>query len=344
MINLGTNTALPSVSIVIVTWNNGLLLEKCLEALRSQTYKDFEVLVIDNGSSDGSLEGIERRRPTFPLRIERLGSNRGFAAANNIGARLARGEWLALVNADAFPEPDWLERLLEATKKYPNAFFASQQIQVNNPGLLDGEGDVYHVSGLAWRRYYGFPVQEKQEVEEIFSPCGAAALYPRQAFLDAGGFDEDYFSYQEDVDLGFRLRLRGLRCFYVPRAVVQHVGSATFGINSDFAFYHSHRNLVWTFVKNMPGILFWRYLCAHLFLNLVYLVLYTIRRRGIVVWKAKLDALRGLPKAVQKRKLIQKNRKATSADILRIMERGWLRPYLLGYHSRYTLTKSKRDT
>ena len=86
MINLGTNTALPSVSIVIVTWNNGLLLEKCLEALRSQTYKDFEVLVIDNGSSDGSLEGIERRRPTFPLRIERLGSNRGFAAANNIGA------------------------------------------------------------------------------------------------------------------------------------------------------------------------------------------------------------------------------------------------------------------
>ena len=334
----------PLISVIIVAWNSKNYLTACLDRLVPQTFCDFEVVVVDNGSVDHAVDKLEEKYPSLALRLEKLPVNYGFAAANNIGARLAHGQWLALLNADAFPEPDWLERLLEATEKYPNAFFASQQIQVNHSGLLDGEGDVYHVSGLAWRRNYGFPVQEKQEVEEIFSPCGAAALYPRQAFLDAGGFDEDYFSYQEDVDLGFRLRLRGLRCFYVPRAVVRHVGSATFGINSDFAFYHSHRNLVWTFVKNMPGILFWRYLCAHLFLNLVYLVLYTIRRRGIVVWKAKLDALRGLPKAVQKRKLIQKNRKATSADILRIMERGWLQPYLLGYHSRYTLTKSKRDT
>ena len=140
------------------------------------------------------------------------------------GARLARGQWLALLNADAFPEPDWLERLLEAAETIPNAFFASRQIQANSTELLDGEGDVYHISGLAWRRNYGLPVLEKFDTEEIFSSCAAAALYPRQAFLDAGGFDEDYFSYHEDVDLGFRLRLKGLRCFYVPKAVVYHVG------------------------------------------------------------------------------------------------------------------------
>ncbi len=221
--------ASPLVSIIIVTWNSEKHLPACLDALSVQTNKDFEVVIIDNGSTDQNYLNLEEKYSDLKLTIKKNNENLGFAIANNIGARLARGKWLALLNADAFPEPDWLERLLEATQTYPNAFFTSRQIQANNPKFLDGEGDIYHVSGLAWRKNYNLPVYPLNEDQEVFSACGAAALYPRQEFLDAGGFDEDYFSYHEDVDLGFRLRLRGLNCVLVPQAIVHHVGSASTG-------------------------------------------------------------------------------------------------------------------
>ena len=192
----------PLVSILIVVWNSKTYLLTCLEKLSTQTFCDFEVIVVDNGSEDDAMEGLLEKYPSLDLHIKILNSNRGFATANNIGARLARGQWLALLNSDAFPEPDWLKHLLEATEAFPNAFFASRQIQANAPTLLDGEGDAYHISGLVWRRNYGSPVQQNVEVEEIFSSCAAAALYPRQAFLDARGFDEDFSSHHEDVDLG----------------------------------------------------------------------------------------------------------------------------------------------
>ena len=165
-------------------------------------------------------------------------------------------------------------------------------------------------------------------------------MYLRQAFLDAGGFDEDFFSYFEDVDLGFRLQLGGYRCLYVPRAVVHHVGSSTFGERSDFAFYHSHRNLVWTYVKNMPSNLFWLYLLQHIIANLVYVIYYSLQGRGKVLLSAKYDAMRGLSAAKNKRNTIQKKRRVSSSDLARVMEQGWLKPYLLGYHLRRSLRKT----
>ena len=316
----------PFVSIVIVTWNNRTLLNRCLVSLSAQTYKNFEVIIVDNSSSNDILEGLEQNTEPLSLRIEKLSSNQGFAVANNIGARLARGQWLALLNADAFPEPDWLERLLEAAETFPNAFFASRQIQANSPDLLDGEGDVYHVSGLAWRRGYGSQVQEKYEVEEIFSACAAAALYPHQEFLCVGGFDEDFFSYHEDVDLGFRLRLQGLRCYYVPQAVVHHVGSASTGKHSDFAIYHGHRNLVWTYVKNMPAPLFWIFLSLHLFANLTTVLRFWTVGKGKVVWRAKIDAFKALGSMLRKRKKIQQGRRVSVVAIYRAMETNLLAP------------------
>ena len=315
-----------TVSVLIVAWNNGSHLPHCLETLGNQTFKDYEVIVVDNGSTDGSTSILEQDWPDLNLHVERLPVNLGFAAANNFGARLARGQWLALLNADAFPEPDWLEHLLEATETFPNAFFASRQIQANTPNLLDGEGDVYHISGLAWRRNYGMLVQDKQEIEEIFSPCGAAALYPRQTFLEVGGFDEDYFSYQEDVDLGFRLRLQGLRCFYVPKAVVHHVGSASTGKHSDFAIYHGHRNLVWTYVKNMPAPLFWVFLPLHLVANLLTMMKFFLTGHGNAIWRAKLDAVKGIGLMTRKRQEIQQNRQVTVAAIYRVMNHDLFAP------------------
>jgi GT2 family glycosyltransferase len=282
--------------------------------------------------------------PSLKLKVERLNTNHGFAAANNIGARLAHGRWLALLNADAFPEADWLEKLIKSAEDNPEySCFSSRQIQANTPELLDGTGDSYHVSGVAWRRNIDYPSSQfGTNAEEIFSPCAAAALYLHEAFLKVGGFDEDFFSYFEDVDLGFRLRLHGYRALYVPNAVVYHVGSASLGMNSDFSLYHSHRNLVWTFCKNMPTHLFLRYLPAHILANLVYVLYYTISGRGKVLWKAKMDAVHGLPLIWKKRKEIQKTRTATNTDLLCSMEHGWLQSYKHSLsHQRASMKQSK---
>jgi GT2 family glycosyltransferase len=199
----------PLISIILVAWNNKTHLRHCFSALSKKTLRDFEVILVDNGSTDGSIDGMGSRWPDLQLRVERLASNLGFASANNTGVRLARGEWIVLLNADAFPEPAWLENLLKAAEQNPQYnFFSSRQIQYNGTHLLDGAGDEYHVSGLAWRRYYNHIQSEYGlQQEEVFSACAAAAMYRREDFLKVGGFDEDYFSYFEDVDLGFRPRL-----------------------------------------------------------------------------------------------------------------------------------------
>ncbi len=187
-----------------------------------------------------------------------------------------------------------------------------------NTALLDGAGDSYHVSGLAWRTAHGAPDSAVTDYEhEVFSPCAAAALYRHQALIELDGFDEDFFCYMEDVDLGFRLRLAGYRCLYVPRSVVHHVGSGTSGgQDSAFSMYHGHRNLVWVYVKDMPGLLFWIFLPLHLLLNLASIFWFAlIRGRRRVILRAKYDALRGLPKMWRKRRNIQKLRIVSIQDI-----------------------------
>jgi GT2 family glycosyltransferase len=310
-----------------------------MDTLCIQTFRDFEVVLVDNESTDGSLDSLSAFESRLDLRVERLSANRGFAAANNIGARLARGKWLVLLNADAFPERDWLEKLLDAADHNPEyASFSSRQLRESNPSILDGAGDAYHVSGLAWRRFLGYPAAEYGlDAAEVFSPCAAAAMYKRDAFLEVGGFDEDFFSYFEDVDMGFRIRLAGYRCLYVPSAVVHHVGSATFGERSEFAYYHSQRNMVWTYIKNLPAYLFWLHLPAHLMANLVYLTWYSFRLPGKAIWRGKWHALRGLGRMLRKRKEIQSKRRVKPSDLERVMEHGFLKPYLLGYQLRRAL-------
>lgn len=294
-----------------------------------QTIHNFEVILVDNGSVDGSFDGLKEKYPTINLHIHKLSSNQGFAVANNIGARIASGKWLALLNADAFPEPDWLEQLLQAALDNPEFnFFASRQIQANSPELLDGAGDDYHISGLAWRKYYNQPADEfGLQQQEVFSACAAAALYLRDKFLKIGGFDEDYFSYFEDVDLSFRLRLAGGRCLYVPQAVVHHVGSASTGKASDFAFYHGHRNLVWTFFKDMPVLLLWYYLPVHLLMNIYLSCSFLIKAKRSVVLKSKLDAFRSLSTVLRKRKHVQKMRTVSTRAIYNIINKELLAPY-----------------
>ena len=312
------------VSIIVVNWNAGELLTRCLQALARQTLQPRQIYVVDNASCDGSCDRIPTDFPDVTL--IRLDQNIGFAAANNLAVRRADDcEWIALLNPDAFPEPKWLEALMDAAARHPEySFFGSRMLMADSPDLLDGVGDVYHVSGLHWREGHGQRARRNYLHErEIFAPCAAAALYSRDVFLEAGGFDEDYFCYAEDIDLGFRLRLLGYRCLYVPDAVVHHKGSASTGTRSDFSTYHGHRNLVWTYVKNMPGPLFWLYLPLHMAVNAVSIVWFSVKGRWRVILKAKWDAIKGLRVMWRKRKEIQARRVVSAWEIRKMMEKGW---------------------
>ncbi|MDP3028247.1 MAG: glycosyltransferase family 2 protein [Deltaproteobacteria bacterium] len=313
----------PKVAVIIVNWNSGELLKKSLCALQEQKYPIREVIVVDNSSTDSSATGLETYFSN--IKVIRRNENIGFAAANNYGVKsVHESEWLALLNPDAFPEPDWLARLIGATQKFPGySFFGCRMLKAGTPHILDGVGDNYHASGLVWRRGYGSGADNNYpDAGEVFSPCAAAALYRRDAFLDVGGFDEDFFCYVEDVDLGFRLRLAGHRCMLIPDAVVHHVGSAcTGGQHSDFSVYHGHRNLVWTFIKNMPGVLFWALLPIHVLLNFVTVVYFAMHGQGKVILRAKRDAIKGIPKMWRKRLEIQANRRASVMDIWRVLDK-----------------------
>lgn len=311
----------PSVTVIIVNWNGGDMLIECLSRIITQSLAPVQILVMDNASTDGSAQ----RAAKIPgVDVHFSDQNIGFAAANNRGIKASTADFVALINPDAFAEPDWLKCLVDKAILHPDvAALGSCQLVHGNDGVIDGTGDVYHWSGLVWRRGHGRPISElNTEQSEIFAPCAAAALYRRSALIQVGGFDEDFFCYMEDVDLGFRLRLAGYRSVYVPEAMVYHVGSAlTGGQQSNFSVYHGHRNLVWTFVKNMPPILFWTLTPLHLALNIVSLAYFTLRGQGRIVFGAKRDALKGLANAWSKRSVIQSHRVASTSDIWKTLDK-----------------------
>jgi GT2 family glycosyltransferase len=310
------------VSVVIVNWNGGDLLRSCLSSLLGQTRRADCIFIVDNASSDNSFLCVA----DFPgVNLIESGANIGFAAANNLAFRECDSEYVALLNPDAIADPDWLASLLAAAESNPDyASFGSRQLIAERPDFLDGIGDNYHISGLPWRDSFGRrQCRDDLISRDIFSPCAAAALYRLDTLLEVGGFDEEHFCYLEDVDLGFRLRLAGYGSLYVPDAVVHHVGSATSGgMRSDFVLYHGHRNIVWTYVKNMPGFLFWLFMPLHLAVNFASLVVFSMQGRGAVIFKAKRDALKGLPGMWRKRKKIQAARRASLMDIFKVLNKG----------------------
>ena len=312
-----------SIAILIVNFNSGHLIKQCLQCLLVQTWIRTKIIVVDNASTDNSMEGLEKSFPSVHFIFSQI--NLGFAAGNNLALNHADGcDWVALINPDAFPEPTWLENLANAANnKTEFDFFGSLMCAADQPGWLDGTGDVYHVSGLAWRRDHEVRTELGTKTEgEIFGPCAAAAMYLRSALVKVGDFDEDYFCYYEDVDLAFRLRLQGYRCWYEPTAVVNHVGSGITGKRSVFSTYHGHRNLVWTFFKNMPTSLLLIFLPWHLIMTLIAILVSALRGQGLIVIIAKLDALKAYKTIYKKRSSIQKSRTVGIFDLLLLMDRG----------------------
>ncbi len=291
----------PCFSVLIVNYNGGALLQRAIDSLKRQTYRGFEVILIDNASTDGSVDALDT--DGLPaLTLMRESENHGFARGNNLAAARAKGQWLALLNPDAEAAPDWLERIAEASHAHPACkAFASAQLALGNETLLDGAGDAYLIFGFPWRGGFGRPSTELPRSDGwCFSGCGAAAIYDAALFRKLGGYDERFFCYCEDVDLGFRLQLTGHDCLFVRKAIVRHVGSAISGRASAFSTYHGTRNRLWAYVKNMPLAVLLLTLPGHVMLTLYILARNSFSPRFLPMLRGLIDGMIGLPQILRR--------------------------------------------
>jgi GT2 family glycosyltransferase len=309
----------PEVSVVVVVYESGPTLAQCLAALRAQTFGNFETLLVDNASSDRTAQAAAQADSALIL-IENA-ENRGFAAAVNQAAPIARGRWLALINPDAYAAPDWLEHLMAAAAANPAVrSFASRQLMAEDPGRLDGLGDVMSLAGYPFRGGFGQADPGDTPPGWVFSACGGAMLIDRALFLGLGGFDERLFCYCEDVDLGYRLRLVGEPTLLVPDAVVRHVGSAsTGGRRSDFAVFHGTRNRLWVFIKDTPPVLLWLTFPLHILATLVLFARHATRGEIAAPARGLAAGLRHIRVALDARREAQATRTANSWTIARAM-------------------------
>jgi GT2 family glycosyltransferase len=262
MLQVGT----PFISVVVVNWNRKELLRACLASLAGQTFTDFEVIVVDNGSEDGSRALVQEMTGSFPrpLRLIENEENKGFCAGNNQGFAISQSEYVALLNNDAEAEPGWLEAMFEAIRVKPDVgesdvgMVASKILVWEDPSVIDKCGHLIYPDGQNRGRGSGqIDRGQFNRQEEALWPDGCAALYRRAMLDEVGGFDEEFFAYADDAELGLRARIAGWTCLYAPGAVVRHHRGATLGLNSAKRLTLIERNRVLLVVKLFPWNLLW---------------------------------------------------------------------------------------
>lgn len=297
------------VSVIIPNWNGAQHLPTCLDSLRHQTYPHIEVIVADNGSTDGSLELLARDYPDVQgLALE---ENRGFAGACNAGMRVARGNLVALLNNDTETDLHWVAEIVAAFQRHPEAgLVASKMLLFDRRDTFHTAGDFYRVDGIpgnrgAWQKDEG---QYDQE-EAVFSACGGSAAYRKAMLEQIGLLDEDFFYSCEDVDLAWRAQLAGWRCIYTPRAIVYHKLSATGGGTT--ASFYDGRNFIYLLAKDYPGDL-WR---VHW--RAILRAQLGLAQEALRAWRGEaararlrgmLAGIRGIPKMLRKRRAVQRRR------------------------------------
>lgn len=304
----------PLATIIVVTHNSSRFLPRMAAAVAAQTETRWRLVMLDNASrADERPKLADLPTPSSIIQSE---VNLGFAAGNNRAAQDADTPYLVLLNPDAFPEPTWLAELIAAAEQHPRAVaIGSTQIRADSD-VFDGTGDVLHASGIAYRSSYGRPRTAPPPLGETFSACAAAMLLRRAAFETVGGFDESFFCFFEDVDLGFRLRLTGGQILQSPDAVVAHVGGGSTGVRSPFADFHGARNRFWTFVKCMPPVLFWLLLPAHLLASAMVVTWGLLHGRGAPM-NGLMAGFAGFGRIWTARREVQRTRAIGSAAIAR---------------------------
>jgi GT2 family glycosyltransferase len=300
----------PELTVAVLSYNGRHLLEVILPSLARQHFRDFEVVVVDNGSSDDTQAWLRESWPD--VEIISLPNNVGVSAALNVCAGAGRGELVALFNNDLELAPDCLGELVQALGEHPDAGWAGAKlVNFQHREILDGAGDVYHWTGAAGRRGHGeLDRGQYDEPRQIFGACGGAAIYRRSVLQDVGPFDEDFFAFYEDVDWSLRAQLAGYSCRYSPSAVVYHMGSATLGSGlTDFLRYQMWRNSIWVIAKNLPLRAVIRHRSALVRGQRSTLEAAFNDRKLGVLFRAWRDALVGLPRILRKRRAVQRKRR-----------------------------------
>lgn len=248
---------MPLASVIIPNWNGKAHLETCLNALRKQRFQDFEAILVDNGSDDGSQDYV---REEFPeVRLLDLGQNLGFTGACNAGYAAAEGDYIVLLNNDTEADPGWLQAIADAFERHPQAgSIASRIMLFDRRDHFHSAGDYYRVDGIPGNRgVWQKDVGQYDNEEPVFSACGAAAAYRRTMLEEIGFLDDDFYFSCEDVDMGWRAHLSGWQVIYVPQAVIYHKLKATGG--SVTGSYYDGRNFLYLIWKNYPGSLLRRH-------------------------------------------------------------------------------------
>jgi GT2 family glycosyltransferase len=257
--------------------------------------------------------------------------NSGFSGGNLVGLKMAKGEYIALLNSDAFPEPDWLLHAVKGMTLSPKIGICASKLLVNGSDLIDSAGDGCTTASKGFKRGEMKPAHRYHQMQYVFGACGGAVLY-RRAMIDEIGFlDEDFFLIHEDTDLNFRAQLAGWKCLYVPEATVHHQVRSTIGAHSDLAIYYSNRNADLVWIKNTPFWLMLRYLHHKILSDLGSLVFFGIRKRRLGVFlksKSKFDVLRLLPRMLKKRRQIQRMKKLSNREIAGLLTSFWEKGYL----------------
>ena len=240
------------VSVVIPNFNGIAFLDSVLASLEGQTLSNFEVILVDNGSTDGSCSFVTANYPWVHL-IE-LSENFGFCGAVNAGIRAAKAPYVLLLNNDTEVKEDFVEEMLAAVRRHKNAFSCgARMVQYHDRDRLDDVGNYYCALGWSFARGRGKDIHAYETEDKIFSACAGAAIYRKKILAKIGYFDAEHFAYLEDTDIGYRARIYGYENWYAPKAIVYHVGSGTSGSRyNQFKTRYSSRNNIYLIYKNMP--------------------------------------------------------------------------------------------
>lgn len=312
----------PIASIIFANWNGAHHLPVCVNALRQQTVRDFELILVDNASRDNSLEVLARDFPE--VNVIALKENRGFAGGSNVGIRAAQGQFIILLNNDTEVDPRWLEEVIAAFERHPEAGSVASKMKLfDQRDKFHTTGDFYRVDGLPGNRGVWEADRGQYDREEyVFSACGGSAAYRRTVLDQIGLLDEDFFFSCEDVDLGWRAQLAGWRCVYAPRAVVYHKLKATGG--GATASFYDGRNFLWLIAKNYPASL-WK-----INRGAIIRTQWSLFREAVRAWRGEaararirgmLAGLIGLPRMLRKRRAVQALRRVDDAYLLSILQK-----------------------
>lgn len=311
------------VSVIIITFNNKDVLAETIDSLLKQTYPNFEIIVVDNNSTDGTSDLIKNKFPDVSYIKSDI--NLGFAGGNNLGLKQANGEYIALLNNDAVAQPEWLAALVEAMNKHDDVGVCASKMIAFGTKELDSAGDGYSTSLKGFKRGEGEDKGRYDTQEYVFGACAGAALYRRKMLDEIGFFDADFFLIHEDTDLNFRAQLSGWKVLYVPSAVVHHKVRSSIGHMSDIAVYYTVRNSDLVRIKNVPLPLFFRCLPEFIFGAVADFLSVAVKRRKLKQYlRAKADVVRSLGKTLSKRRdIMAEIRKVDDRYLLDIMSAIW---------------------